>query len=312
MVIKGYNVVPLLKKTVKEIGEDRIPSIAAETAYYFFFSLFPLLLFLTPLLGLVGNGQQLMESMLGRLSATMPADTLALLRRVLGEIVTVERQRGHHVDRRAARRLVGLEHLRLAHGRAQRRLRRERDAAVVEDSSCSASARCSSPAASCSSPRSSSSTASASRSWVAATLGFGAAAVAAWNVLQLVLAVALLVAVGAVVFKLLPNVKQRWSHVIVASTITTLLWIVATLLFRFYVQHFGSYNKTYGTIGGVIVLLTWMYYSMFVLLVGGELASELHHGTGATEPTKGEVVLRTDRLGFGAGTPSLTKSNRGF
>ena len=48
MVIKGFDVVPLVKKTVKEIGEDRIPSLAAETAYYFFFSLFPLLLFLTP------------------------------------------------------------------------------------------------------------------------------------------------------------------------------------------------------------------------------------------------------------------------
>ena len=73
MIIKGFSVVPLVRKTVKEIGEDRIPSIAAETAYYFFFSLFPLLLFLTPLLGLMGNGQQLMESMLDRLSTTMPS-----------------------------------------------------------------------------------------------------------------------------------------------------------------------------------------------------------------------------------------------
>src|SRR5438309_407086 len=94
MTIKGFNVVPLVKQTVKEIGEDRIPSIAAETAYYFFFSLFPLLLFLTPLLGLVGNGQQLMESMLGRLSSTMPPDSLALLRRVLGEITTASGNAG--------------------------------------------------------------------------------------------------------------------------------------------------------------------------------------------------------------------------
>src|SRR6476469_8654631 len=88
MVIKGFDVVPLVKKTVKEIRDDRIPSLAAETAYYFFFSLFPLLLFLTPMLGLVGNGQQLMDSMIGRLSGNMPADTLSLLRNVLGEIIT--------------------------------------------------------------------------------------------------------------------------------------------------------------------------------------------------------------------------------
>src|SRR5215203_2566294 len=88
MTIKGYDVVALLKKTVKEIGSDRIPSLAAETAYYFFFSLFPLLLFLTPLLGLVGNGQELMESLVSRLSATLPADALSLLRRTLTEIIT--------------------------------------------------------------------------------------------------------------------------------------------------------------------------------------------------------------------------------
>jgi uncharacterized BrkB/YihY/UPF0761 family membrane protein len=67
MIIKGYNVVPLVKKTVQEIGKDRIPSLAAETAYYFFFSLFPLLLFLTPLLGVLGNGRALMESLLSHL-----------------------------------------------------------------------------------------------------------------------------------------------------------------------------------------------------------------------------------------------------
>src|SRR3954471_18131837 len=88
MIIKGFSVVPLVRKTVKEIGEDRIPSLAAETAYYFFFSLFPLLLFLTPLLGLMGNGRELMETLLGRLSATLPGDTLSLIRRTLEEILS--------------------------------------------------------------------------------------------------------------------------------------------------------------------------------------------------------------------------------
>ena len=83
------------------------------------------------------------------------------------------------------------------------------------------------------------------------------------------------------------------------------------LAVRAYVQNFGSYNKTYGTIGGVIVLLTWMYYSMFVLLAGGELASELHHGSGATEPTKGDVYLGRIVSDSGPGTPSLSaKGNR--
>jgi membrane protein len=88
MVIKGFNVVQLLKKTGHKIAEDRITSLAAQTAYYFFFSLFPLLLFLTPLLGLFGNGQQLMDSMLSRLSSTLPADSLSLIRRIFSEVIT--------------------------------------------------------------------------------------------------------------------------------------------------------------------------------------------------------------------------------
>jgi membrane protein len=125
--------------------------------------------------------------------------------------------------------------------------------------------------------------------WVGSTLGLGATGVAAITILQLIVAMLLLVALGAVLFKILPNVSQRWSNVFAASVATTILWIAATLLFRLYVQNFGSYNKTYGTIGGVIALLTWMYYSMFVLLSGGELASEMHHGSGAVAPERGAV-----------------------
>ena len=70
----------------------------------------------------------------------------------------------------------------------------------------------------------------------------------------------------------------------------TVLWIAATLLFRLYVTHFPP-NDAYGLIGAVIVLLTWMYYTMFVLLCGGELASEIHHGTGAVDPERGAVYV---------------------
>src|SRR5256885_17071494 len=94
IIIGGHRVLPLLKKTVREIGDDRIPSLAAETAYYFFFSLWPLLLFLTPLLGLLGNGRELMEALLARLSVTLPGDTLSLLRRTLEEILTASGSAG--------------------------------------------------------------------------------------------------------------------------------------------------------------------------------------------------------------------------
>ena len=310
MTIKGYDVVALLKKTVKEIGSDRIPSLAAETAYYFFFSLFPLLLFLTPLLGLVGNGQELMESMLGRLSATMPADTLSLVRRVLGEIITSSGNAGIMsigvlLAGWSGSNIFGalMGALNIAYDVEETRPWWKKQVLRIGALLVAGATMLVATYVFLDGER--------VARWIGSALGVSDAFVAAWTVLQVVLAVALLVALGAVVFKLLPNVKQRWPHVFVASAITTLLWIIATVLFRMYVQNFGSYNKTYGTIGGVIVLLTWMYYSMFVLLVGGELASELHHGSGATEPAKGDVYLGRIVSDSGPGTPSLSaKGNR--
>lgn len=309
MIIKGFNIVPLVKKTAKEVGDDRIPALAAQTAYYFFFSLFPLLLFLTPLLGLVGDGQELMQSLLGRLSATMPADTLSLVRRVLGEIITSSGGAGVMsvgvlLAGWSGSNIFGalMDALNVAYDVTETRPWWKKQVLRIGVLLLAGGIMIAATAIFLDGER--------LAQWAGSTLHLGSAAVAAWSVVQIVLAVALLVAVGSIVYKLLPNVQQRWPHVIVCSAISTALWIVATLVFRLYVQHFGSYNKTYGTIGAVIMLLTWMYYSMFVLLVGGELASEIHHGTGAIDPAKGAIYLGRIVSESGPGRPSLDKSRR--
>jgi membrane protein len=87
---------------------------------------------------------------------------------------------------------------------------------------------------------------------------------------------------------LLPYVKQDQTQILVGSVVAAFLFVIATLLFRLYVQHFPA-NKAYGTIGAVMVLLSWMYVVSVVILVGGELNSELHHGTGSTASRKGSV-----------------------
>jgi membrane protein len=307
MIIKGFNVVPLLKRTVKEIGDDRIPSLAAETAYYFFFSLFPLLLFLTPLLGLMGNGQELMQSLLSRLSATMPADTLSLVRRVLGEIVTSSGGAGVMsigvlLAGWSGSNIFGslMGALNVAYDVSETRPWWKQQLLRVSVLLIAGGIVIFATGIFLDGER--------LAHWIGDTLHLGEAAVMAWSVAQLVMAVVLLVALGAIVFKLRPHVSPRWWHVIVASAITTLLWIAATLLFRLYVQHFNSYNKTYGTIGGVIMLLTWMYYSMFVVLIGGELAAELHHGTGAVDPQKGAIYFGRIVSESTVGRPSMEKA----
>ena len=306
MIIRGFNIVPLVKKTVKEIGEDRIPSLAAETAYYFFFSLFPLLLFLTPLLGVIGNGPQLMESLLSRLAMTIPADALSLLRRTLSEIVTSSggagvMSVGALLAGWSGSSIFGtlMNSLNVAYDVSESRPWWKRQVLRISCLMLSGIIVFAATAVVLDGER--------IAGWVGGSLAFGAFGVAMWTFLQLALATSLIVVLCLTLFKLLPNVQQRWSHLVLASLVTTLLWIVATLLFRFYVQNFGAYNKTYGAIGGVIALLSWMYYTMFVFLSGGELASELHHGSGAVDPLKGAIYLGRIVSDSGPGTPSMEK-----
>ena len=309
MIIQGYVVAPLVKQTMREIVEDRIPSLAAETAYYFFFSLFPLLLFLTPLLGVVGNGTELMESLLARMSATLPADALSLVRRTLGEIVTSSggggvMTLGALLAAWSGSNIFGslMNALNVAYDVSETRPLWKRLLLRLACVVIAGAVVLLATAIFLDGER--------LASWIGESMRLGQVGVTVVTVLEFVLAFALLVALGVLIFRLLPNVKQRWSHLVVASLVTTLLWIVATLLFRAYVQNFAAFNKTYGTIGGVIALLSWMYYTTFVVLSGGEFASELHHGTGAVGPEKGATYLGRIVSERGPGHASMSPSTR--
>src|SRR3954469_18700794 len=85
------------------------------------------------------------------------------------------------------------------------------------------------------------------------------------------------VAIGlAAVYRFAPNRPEApWVWVSPGSAAATLLWLLGTVGFGLYVSHFGHYNATYGSLGGVVVFLTWLYLSAYILLMGGELNSEL-------------------------------------
>jgi membrane protein len=119
-------------------------------------------------------------------------------------------------------------------------------------------------------------------------LGMGSAALQAWSVIQFPLAIVFLIAFLYLMYWLLPYVKMDKRQILVGSVVAGLLFTLLTLLFRLYVQHFPP-NATYGTVGAVMVLLSWMYFVSVVILVGGELNSELHHGTGSVASRKGSV-----------------------
>ena len=92
----------------------------------------------------------------------------------------------------------------------------------------------------------------------------------------------------AVVYRVAPDrdaPKMRW--VSLGSIVVTVVWAAVSLLFSIYVDNFGSYDKTYGAIAGVIVLMLWLYLTCFLVLLGAEINSEMQHQT-AVDTTEGE------------------------
>ncbi len=81
----------------------------------------------------------------------------------------------------------------------------------------------------------------------------------------------------AMLYYVLPDVEQDFKFITPGSVVGVLLWVIASWGFSLYVSHFGSYDATYGSLGGVIVMLLWMYLSSVVLLLGAEVNAVVEH-----------------------------------
>ncbi len=90
----------------------------------------------------------------------------------------------------------------------------------------------------------------------------------------------------AVLYRLAPDREDaRWRWISWGSVLATTLWIVASVLFSLYVSHFSNFNKTYGSLGAVMVLLMWLYISAYAILLGAELNAEMEHQTAKDSTT---------------------------
>ena len=125
-------------------------------------------------------------------------------------------------------------------------------------------------------------------------IGVGSAAVTAWDIAKWPVLVLLVSLMFSVLYWAAPNVRQpgfRW--ITPGGVAAVLMWIAASAAFAFYVANFGSYNKTYGTLGGVIVFLIWLWISNIAILLGAELNAELERGREleAGQPAERELQL---------------------
>ena len=114
---------------------------------------------------------------------------------------------------------------------------------------------------------------------LANTLHLGAAFKWTWWVLQWPVILTLVATGIGLVYYFAPDAEQDWVWITPGSIIATILWVVASLALKLYIAYFGSYNETYGTLAGFIVLLTWFYISGLAILVGAELNAEIEHAS---------------------------------
>ncbi|HXU87285.1 MAG TPA: YihY/virulence factor BrkB family protein [Methylomirabilota bacterium] len=270
----GLGVVELARRVWAEFSADEVSDRAAALAYYFLFALFPALLFLTALLGLLPI-PNLMDRLMEYLSEALPGDASSLIQKTLMEIM------GGASGGLLSIGVLGalwagsngmasiMSALNVAYDvKESRPWWKARLLAILLTLGFSAFIL----------------TALVLMVFgpkigetVAGWVGLGAVFTLVWNIASIPI-VMVLVAIGiALVYYLAPNVEQHWRWVTPGSVVALVLWLAASLGLRFYVTNFANYNATYGSIGGVILLMLWLYLSGMALLLGAEVNSEIEH-----------------------------------
>jgi YihY family inner membrane protein len=113
-------------------------------------------------------------------------------------------------------------------------------------------------------------------------LGIGSAAVTAWDIAKWPVLLVLVSFMFALLYWASPNAKQGFRWVTPGGILAVVVWVVASVAFALYVANFASYNKTYGSLAGMIVFLVWLWLSNIAILLGAELNAELERSRAIT------------------------------
>ena len=270
----GLSVRELGSRVYEEIWEDEVLDRAAALAYYFLFALFPTLLFLTTLLGLL-PGPDLMAQLMDYIRRVMPPEASGVVQKTLEQIVTGAGRGllsvGVVVALWSGSSGMGsaMTALNVAYGVTDPRPWWQRRLIAVALTVGFAVFVLLALLLLVSGGKMS--------SVLAAHLGFGDVFAVAWTVISLIIAVLLALVGIALVYYFAPAVEQDWRWLTPGSTVCLLLWLCSSLALRFYVERISDYNAAYGSIGGVILLLLWLYLSSVALLLGAEINSEIEH-----------------------------------
>jgi membrane protein len=270
----GLTVRELARRVWNEIQEDEVTDRAAALAYYFLFALFPALLFLTALIGLLPI-PHLMDRLMEYVSRALPTDAASVTQKTVREIIRGARGGLLSIGVLGALWAAsnGMASIIISLNavydvRETRPFWKHKTLAVGLTLLFSVFIL----------------TALVLMVFgpkigetVANLVGLGALFTLVWNVVSIPVVV-VLVSVGvAAVYYLAPAVEQKFRWVTPGSLLAVVLWLAMSAGLRYYITHFANYNATYGSIAGVILLMLWLYLSGVALLLGAEVNAEIEH-----------------------------------
>jgi len=268
----------VLKKTLREFTSDQCTDLAAALTYYAVLALFPALLAIVSVLGLFGQAQQTTDTVLqlltqlggGSVAETLrepirevtmsPAAGITFVVGVLGALWSASGYVG--AFGRAMNRVYEIDE-----GRPIWKLRPTNLAitavTVVLVVVAGLILVLSGDVAQA----------------VGDVIGLGSTAVFVWGIVKWPVLLVIIVVVVAVLFYFSPNVKQpKFRWISMGSLLAIAIWMIASVGFGFYVSNFSNYNKTYGSLGAVIVFLLWLWITNNALLFGAEFDAEIERG----------------------------------
>jgi membrane protein len=267
-----------LKRAVHEFSHDQCMDLAAGLTYYGVLAIFPGLLALVSTLGVFGQGQATVSALLEILEAVGQGDSADTLRGPVTDMVNsgaagltlavglvgaIWSASGYiGAFGRAMNRIYGIDE-----GRSFLRLRPINLGLTIAFVIMSALILVGLVL-----------TGDLARA-VGETIGLGEAAVTVWNIAKWPVILVLIIVMAALLYWATPNVQQpRFRWLSVGAAIAILVAIVASVGFGLYVSGFSNYDKTYGSLAGVIVFLLWMWLMNLALLFGAEVDAELERG----------------------------------
>jgi membrane protein len=253
---KGWK--DIAKRTLKEVKADQVPLLAAGVAFYVLLALFPAIIAGVSIYGLVADPQTVRDQ-INQLAQSLSPETAKLIGQQIQQVTS---SAGGALGLAT---VIGILTALWSASSGMKALITGVNLAYDETEG---------------------------RKFVklrglALVLTLGAMVVLAAAILRFVLLAVLLMASLAALYRYAPDRdKPKWSWSSPGSVVATVLWVLASVGFSIYVNAFGNYNKTYGALAGIIILMFWLYLTAFVVLVGAELNAEMELQT-AKDTTAG-------------------------